>query len=170
MEFQNVLILFALILTIAYLAGYIYVLFYNKRTKLMIDLFMEMTHTNNPIVLKDIRLRYWTTTHSKTNISPNNYCDLYIFEYCIVLIRREKFIYRIKFAPIVLSNNVEAIKSRFGFLKCYKPDGIHFYEKLKGKIDIKLLESNYKFKRIDITLKGLQDEQIALLNKLKEWC
>ncbi len=169
MEFQDVLIFFALILITAYLAGYIFVLFYNKRTKLLIERFMEMTQTNKPIVLKNIKLRYWTTTHLKTNISPNNYCDLYLFENCISIVRREKFIYQIKFAPIVLSNNLDAIKGTFEFLDCYKPAGIHFYEKLKGKIDIKLLDSRYKFRRIDITLKGLSDEQISTLHSLREW-
>jgi hypothetical protein len=52
----------------------------------------------------------------------------------------------------------------------YKPDSITFKTIIKGEIDIRLKDPSYKYRRIDITLKQLTNEQVYQLEKIKEWC
>ena len=102
-------------------------------------------------------------------LSPNNHCDLYLFDNYLVIVRRQNFIFRVFFAPVLITPDIEHTKIIFNYLKAYKPRQINFNQITKSEIDIKLIDQSRKNARIDIILKELTEEQRNQLDKIKTW-
>lgn len=149
---------------------YIFYTIYNKRTQAVIDTFIGQASELKPTVFQNIKLRYTETSGLKTYIYPNNRCDLYLFDNCIAIVRRQDFIFKLLFPPILLTYDVATTKNIFNYLGTYKPDRITINQIVKGEIDIKLTDPTYKHYKTDITLKGLTIEQTTQLEKIKNWC
>jgi hypothetical protein len=171
MPIVSILTFFATFIFIVWLGSFIFLIFYNKRTRTATDNFILQTGELMPIVINNVKLRYWITPkNSQAMLSPNNYCDIYLFDNYLAIIRRQDFILEVLFAPVLLTADLETIKNKFNYLDCYKPDYIHFAQHVKGQVDIKLKDPIYKHWKIDITFRGLSDGQINQLEKIKNWC
>jgi hypothetical protein len=149
---------------------YIFFIFYNKQTKAIINKFIEQANELKPTVFQNINTRYWTTSGLKTSVYPNNHCDLYLFDNCLAIVRKQKFIFKVLFAPILLTSDIATIETMFDSINTYKPDRITFKQTVKGEIDIKLTDLIYKHYKIDMTFKELTNEQMNELEKIKKWC
>jgi hypothetical protein len=165
----NILIFFASSILVFLLALYIYLVFYNRRTMELRDKFLKQAGKFNPTIIKNIKLRYWITIGLRTQTSPNNHCDLYLFDNCLAIVRRQDFIFKVLFAPVFLAADVLVTKSNFNFADIYKPDHVTFKQILKDEVDIKLTDPKYKHCTIEITFKGLTKEQINELERIKNW-
>jgi len=123
-----------------------------------------------PTIFKNINLRYYEISGQKTYNYPNNRCDLYFFDNYLVIIRSQYFIFKVLFAPILLTPDISSTKPNFSYLSIYKPDRITFKDILKGEVDIQLTDQANKHYITRITLKGLTNEQKNQLEKVKNWC
>ena len=170
MPIISILTFFATFIFIVLVALYIFLTFYNKRTRTATDRFIKQSNELRPIVFKNIKLRYWTTSGLRTATYPNNHCDLYLFDNCLAIVRRQDFILKVFFAPVLLTSDIATIMNTFNYLDVYKPDQITFKQIVKGEVDIKLTDLKHKHYKIDITFKGLSSEQTNQLEKIKNWC
>lgn len=153
------------------LAGlYIFLTSYNKRTRTAIDKFIGQASGLKPTVFQNIKLRYSETSGLKTYIYPNNRCDLYLFENYLSIVRRQDFVFKVFFAPVLLTSDISTTNNIFNYLDTYKPDRITFKQIEKGEVDIKLTDPKFKHYKTEITLKGLTIEQTTQLEKIKNWC
>jgi Ca2+/Na+ antiporter len=166
----NILTFFASFILIVLVALYIFLIFYNKRTRVTTDKFIKQASDLSPTVLKDIKLHYWISSGQRMQISPNNHCDLYLFNDCLAIIRRQDFIFKVLFAPVLFTSDLLSTKSNFNYLDCYKPDRINFNQFIKGQVDIKVQDPIYRHWKIDITFRELTSEQTKDLEKIKNWC
>ena len=170
MPIVSILTFFVTFLLTLFAGLYISLIFYNKRTLTTTDKFIRQASELAPTVFKNIKLRYWTTRGPKTQISPNNRCDLYVFDNYLAIVRRQDFIFKVFFAPVMLTSDLATTKNNFNYLDCYKPDYIHFNRLMKGQVDIKLKDPISRRWKIDITFKELTSEQTNQLYKIKNWC
>ncbi len=170
MPTSSILTFFATVIFIVLLGLFIYLTFYNRRTKTTTYRFIEQANKLKPIVFQNIKIRYWTTSGLKTYVYPNNICDLYLFDNCLALIRKQNFIFKVLFRPILLTSDTTTTKKLFDYLDTYKPDNIIFKQIVKGEVDIKLTDLEYKHFKIDMTIKGLTNAQLGQLEKIKNWC
>ena len=149
---------------------YIFLTSYNKRTRTAIDKFIGQASGLKPIVFQNIKVRYSETSGLKTYIYPNNLCDLYMFDNYLAIVRRQDFVFKVFFAPILLTSDIVSTKNNFNYLDTYKPERITFKQIVKGEVDIKLTDQANKHYTTDITIKGLSNEQTTQLEKIKNWC
>ena len=170
MPITSILIFLGSFILIVLLTLYIFLIFYNKKTLAATEKFISQAGALMPTVFQNVKLRYWTTNGPRTMISPNNHCDLYLFDNCLAIIRRQDFIFKVFFAPVLLTSDLATTKSNFNYLDCYKPDYIHFNQLIKGQVDIKLKDPVSRHWKIDITFKELTSEQTNQLDKIKNWC
>jgi len=170
MSIVNILSFYLIMLIPMIIIAYILIRYNNRKTKPLTDRFINEIKLIEPVILRDIKLRYWISTEGRTTLSPNNNCDLYLFDKSLVIIRRQDFIFKVNFAPVLLTQDLEKAMINFGFLKCLKPNKIHFNQTIKGQIEIKVTDSNKKYnKKIDITLKQLTIEQLLQLDIINKW-
>lgn len=170
MTIVSIITFFATFILIGLVGLYIYLTFYNKRTRTAIDKFIGQVSGLRPTVFQNIKLRYSETNGLKTYIYLNNRCDLYLFDNYLAIIRNQDFVFKVNFAPILLTSDIVTTKKVFNYLDIYKPDRVIFKQIAKGEVDIKLTDPTYKHYSTDITLKGLTNEQITQLEKIKNWC
>lgn len=170
MPVASILKSLAISIFIALVGLYLFLTYYNKRKRAAIDKFIGQASGLNPIVFQNIKLRYSETSGLKTYIYPNNRCDLYLFDNYLAIVRRQNFVFKVFFAPILLTSDLASTKNIFNYLDSYKPDQITFKQIVKGEVEIKLTDPKYKHSKTDITLKGLTIEQTAQLERIKNWC
>jgi hypothetical protein len=174
MPVVSLLIFFAVSIFTILVGLYIFLIFYNKRSRVATDKFILQASEFDPTVYHNIQLRYWTTNGSWTRIWPNSRCDLYLFDNCLAIVRSQNFIFKMFFAPVLLTSDIVITKKRFNNLKTYKPDCVIFKQIIKqiikGALDITLTDPVYKQYTIEIMIKGLTNEQIHQLEKIKNWC
>ena len=170
MPIISILTFFVTFIFIVLVVLYLYLTSYNKRTRTEIDKFIGQANGLRPTIFKNIKLRYSETSGFKTSIYPNNRCDLYLFDNYIAIVRRQDFIFKVFFAPVLLTSYNATTENIFNYLVTYKTDQITFKQIVKGEVDIKLTEPTYKYFKIDITLKRLTNEQTSQLEKIKNWC
>ena len=169
MPVTNILIFFFSCIMFFLVAIFIFLIYFNRKTKITIDKFLSQAAGLNPKTIKNIRSRYWITSGYRTMASPNNFCDLYVFDNCLGIVRRQNFIFKVFFAPVLITPDIEQTKIIFGYLKAHKPRQIIFNRIIKGQIDIKAIDQTHKYTRIDITFKGLTEAQLDELAKIKNW-
>src|SRR5688572_25931381 len=160
MPIVSLLTFFAISIVIILVGLYIFLIFYNRRSRAATDKFITQASELGPTVFQNIKIRYWTTSGLKTRISPNNRCDLYLFDNCLAIIRRQNFIFKTFFAPVLLTSDISMAKNIFNNLDTYKPDRVFFKQIVKGELDIKWTDPIYKHYTTEITFKGLTNEQI----------
>ncbi len=170
MPIVSILTFFAIFIFIVLAGVYIFLTFNNKRKRTVIDKFFGQASGLRPTVFQNIKLRYSETSGLKTYIYPNNCCDLYLFDNYLAIVRRQDFVFKVFFAPVLLTSDIATTKNIFNYLDIYKPDQITVQQIVKGEIDIKLTDPTYKHYKTDITLKGLTIEQTTQLEKIKNWC
>lgn len=170
MPIVSILTFFATFIFIVLVGLYVYVILYNKQTRSVIVEFIRQANGLKPTVFQNIKLRYSETSGLKTYIYPNNRCDLYLFDNYLAIVRRQDFVFKVFFAPVLLTSDIATTKNNFNFLDTYKLDRITFKQIVKGELDIKLTDPSYKHYTADITLKGLTKEQITQLEIIKTWC
>jgi len=170
MPIVSIITFFAIFIFIVLLGLYIFLTLYNKRSHTVIDKFIGQTSVLRPTIFQNIKLRYSETSGLKTYIYPNNRCDLYLFDNYLVIVRRQDFVFKVFFAPILLTSDIASTKNYFNYLDTYIPDRITFTPIAKGEVDIKLTDQVNKHYTTNITLKGLSNEQTTLLEKIKTWC
>jgi len=144
--------------------------YYNKKNLVATERFISQSSEFKPALLQNIKLRYWITNRARTSSSPNNHCDIYLFDDLLAIVRRQNFIFKVFFAPVLITSDIERTKSIFNYLSVYKPARITFNQIVKGEIDIKVKDPIYGHYKIDITFKGLTSEQLTQLIKIKNWC
>jgi hypothetical protein len=170
MPIVSILIFIAIFFFIVLVGLYIFLTFYNKRTRTAIDKFIGQSSGLRPTIFENIKLRYSETSGLKTYLYPNNSCDLYLFDNYLAIVRRQNFIFKVFFAPILLTSYKGTTENIFNYLVTYKPDQITLKQIVKEEIDIQLTEPTYKYFKIYIKLKGLTNEQISQLEKIINWC
>ena len=166
----NILIFVVSFWIVALAVIYFLVKYYNKKNLVAIEGFVSHSSEFKPVLLQNIKLRYWTTNGARTGISPNNNCDIYLFDTFLAIVRRQNFIFKVFFAPVLITSDITSTKSIFSYLTVYKPDRVVFNEVMKGQIDIKIKDPIYRHYKIDITFKELASEQLTQLVKIKDWC
>ena len=169
MPVTNTLIFFVSFITIVLVAILIFLIYFHRKTKVEINRFLSQSIGLKPKTIRNIRLRYWTTIGGRTIGSPNNYCDLYLFDNFLGIVRRQNFIFKVSFAPVLITPDIEQTKIIFSYLKAHKPRQIIFNHITKDEIDIKAIDLTRKNARLDITFKGLTEEQRNQLAKIKSW-
>jgi len=92
-----------------------------------------------------------------------------LFEDCLGIVRRQNFIYKVFFPPFLITTDIAKTKCVFDYLNVLKPEKVLFKQIIKGDVDIKLIDPIYKHYRIEITIKGLTNDQINQLNRIKSW-
>lgn len=170
MPIVSIMTFFAIFIFIALVGFYIFLTIYNKRSQTAIDKFIGQASGLKPTVFQNIKLRYSETSGLKTYFYLNNRCDIYLFDNFFAIVRRQDFVFKVHFAPILLTSDIATTKNNFNYLETYKPDRITFMQIVKGEVDIKLTDPKYKHYATDITLKGLSEEQTAKLEIIKNWC
>lgn len=170
MPILSIVTFFAIFMVIVLLGFYIFLTFYNKRSQTVIDKFIGQASGLRPTIFQNIKLRYSETSGLKTYIYPNNRCDLYLFDNYLAIIRRQDFVFKVFFAPILLTSDITTTKINFDYLVTYKPDRITYKQIVKGEVDIKLTDQANKHDTKNITLIGLTNEQTAQLEKINHWC
>ena len=170
MPIVSILTFFAIFIFIGLLGLYIFLTFYNKRTLTAINKFIGQASELRPTVFQNIKLRYSETSGLWTYIYPNIRCDLYLFDNYLAIVRRQDFVFKVFFAPVLVTPDIATTKNIFNYLDTYKPDRITFKQIVKGEVDIKLTDQTYKHYKTDITLKGLTNEQSTQLKKINNWC
>ena len=166
----SILIFIVTFLIVALAIIYLLVKYYNKKNLVAIEKFVSHASELRPILLQNIKLRYWITNRARTRSSPNNHCDIYLFDDLLAIVRRQNFIFKVFFAPVLITSHIASTKSIFNYLSVYKPARITFNQIVKGEIDIKIKDPIYGHYKIDITFKGLTSEQLTQLIKIKNWC
>ena len=166
----NILMSVVTFLIVAFVITYFLVKYYNKKNLVTIERFVSQASGFKPAFLQNIKLRYWTTNGARTMTSPNNNCDIYLFDTFLAIVRRQNFIFKVFFAPVLITSDITSTKSIFSYLTVYKPDRVVFNEVMKGQIDIKIKDPIYRHYKIDITFKELTSEQLIQLGKIKNWC
>ncbi len=170
MPVVSILIFIAIFFFIVLVGLYIFLTFYNKRTRTAIDKFIGQASGLRPTIFENIKLRYSETSGLNTYLYPNNCCDLYLFDNYLAIVRRQNFIFKVFFAPVLLTSDIATTMIIFNYLDNYKPNRITFNQIVKGEVEIKLTHKTHKHYTADITLKGLTNEQITQLEKIKNWC
>jgi len=170
MPIVSIFIFFATFIFIFLVGLHVFVTIYNKQARTAIDKFIGQANGYKPAVFQNIKIRYSETSGLKTYTYPINRCDLYLFDNYLAIVRRNDFIFKVFFPPIVLTSDISTTKNIFDNLKSYKPDQIIFKQIVKGEVDIKITDPAYKHYSRDITLKELSNEQTTQLEKIKNWC
>jgi hypothetical protein len=168
MPVVSILIFIAIFFFIVLVGLYIFLTFHNKRTRTTIDKFIGQSSGLRPTIFENIKLRYSETSGLKTYLYPNNSCDLYLFDNYLAIVRRQNFIFKVFFAPILLTSDMTTTINIFNYLDSYKTDRITFNQIVNGEVEIKLTHKTQKHYKADITLKGLTNEQITQLEKIKK--
>ncbi len=75
----------------------------------------------------------------------------YLFNSYFAILRRQDFVFKVFFSPVLLTRNVVTIKNSFDHLKFYRPDHIGFYNLTKVQVAIKCKDPIYTHHKIDIT-------------------
>lgn len=169
MPVLSMLIFFGVFLFIVLVMLFIFLNFYNRKTKIAIDNFILQAGELKLEIFENIKLRYWITSGQRTQISINNLCDLYLFDNCLAIVRRQNFVFKVFFAPVIITSDISNSKSVFNNIDIYKPNRVHFNQIVKGEIDIKIKDHNYEHRSIEITFKGLTGEQLTKLEKIKTY-
>lgn len=170
MPILSILTFFATLIFIIGVGLYIYFTFHNKRTQLVINKFINQAKDLKPTVFRNVKLDYAEIGGLRKQMYINNSCDLYLFDNALAIIRRQDFIFKVFFAPILLTPDITTTKNDFQYLKTYKPNLITFKQVIKGEVDIKLTDPIYEHYTTEITLQGLTNEQLNQLEKTKNWC
>ncbi|PQJ12063.1 hypothetical protein CJD36_009755 [Flavipsychrobacter stenotrophus] len=147
----------------------IFVAVCNRQTQRTIKKFTSLVHLLHPTVVSNVKLRYWTTNGGKSTISLNSRCDLYLFDNCLAVTRREHFIYTFSFAPILITSNKINAERMFDYIRIYNPYSIIFREIVQGEIVIKVSDPLYTHYKIELTLMGMTKEQIAKFKRIEDW-
>ena len=166
----NILMFVVTFLIVALSIIYFLLKYYNKKNLTSTERFISQASQFKPALLQNIKLRYWTTNGARTMISPNNHCDIYLFDNSLAIVRRQNFIFKVFFAPVLVTSDIISTKNIFNYLTVYKPDRINFNQVLKDQIDIKLKDPIYRHYKIDITFKELTSEQLTQFAGIKNWC
>jgi len=166
----NILIFIVTFWVVALATIYFLVNYYNKKNLIARKRFVTQASEFKPALLQNVKLRYWTTNGARTMISPNNQCDIYLFDNFLAIIRRQNFMFKVFFAPVLITSDIASTENIFSYLDVYKPARITFNQIVKGEIDIKIKDPIYRHYKIDITFKGLTSEQLIQLAKIKDWC
>ncbi len=170
MPLLSILTFFALFIIVLISALYTFLIFHNKKALAARERFIVQTSELMPKVLHNIKLHFQTTNGPKTYISTNNYCDIFLFEKYLVIVRRQKFVFKIFFAPVLITKEPDTMKKKFTYLESYKPEQIHYNQQIKGNVDIKLIDPLHKHLKIYLTFKELNSEQEVHLAVINEWC
>lgn len=144
----------------------IYIAFQNKRTKPILKKFKKQSNDLKPMVLENVKLNY---EDYRNKAASNSYGDLYMFEEFLVILRRQRFIFKIIYLPILITSNVIKAKNVFDYLQVYKLVGVNFNHIVKGQIEIKLLDSTKSAENVDLVFKRLTEEQMKEIAKIKNW-
>ena len=166
----NILLFVVSFWIVALAVIYFLVKYYNKKNSIATERFVHQASEFKPVLFQNIKLRYWTTNGARTRISPNNNCDIYLFDNFLAIVRRQNFIFKVFFGPVLITSDIINTKNIFSYLTVYKPDRVFFNEVMKGQIDIKIQDPVYRHYKIDITFKELTSEQLTQLVKIKDWC
>ena len=166
----NILIFVVSFWIVALAVIYFLIKYYNKKNLIVTERFVHQASEFKPVLFQNIKLRYWTTNGARTGISPNNNCDIYLFDNFLAIVRRQNFIFKVFFAPVLITSDITNTKNIFNYLTVYKPDRVIFKEIMKDQIDIKIKDPIYRHYKIDITFKELTSEQLTQLVKIKDWC
>ncbi len=169
MPIVSMLIFFGTFMFIVWAIIIIYLTSYNRKTRLAIDKFIKEAVELNPVVFYNIKLRYWTSSGQRIQVSPYNRCDLYLFNDCLAILRRQNFLFKINFAPVLITNDIEKTKAMFNYLDTYQPTLVQFNQIVKGDVEIKITHPVYHHKKNDITLKGLTGGQLKQLESIKSF-
>jgi hypothetical protein len=169
MPLVSILILWTIFIFIFLIGLYTFLIFYNKRSRSTIDRFIGQASGLSPTVIQNIPLRYSINNGPRTQLSPNNRCDLYLFDNCLAIVRTQNFVFKVFFAPVLITGDMATTPKIFCYLDSYMPSRILFKQIVKGEIDIKLTDPKYKHYIIDITFKGLTNEQTKQLETIKNW-
>lgn len=170
MPAYSILMFIAIFIFVLLVGLNIFLVINNKRIQTLTEKFIVQTNELIPTIIQNVKLRYTTTNGLRIQNAPNNRCDLVLFNNCLALVRRQDFIFKIYFDPIIITSDIAITKKIFNYLDIYKPDRITFNQLVKGEVDIKLTDPIYRHYTIDITLKGLSKEQTNQLEKIKTWC
>ena len=149
----NILILAFTFFVVAFTIVYFLLKYYNRKNLVVTKRFISKASELNPTLIQNIKLRYWATNGAKTMISPNNHCDIYLFDEILAIVRRQNFIFKVLFAPVLITPYITSTKNIFNYCTIYKPDRIIFNQVMKDQIDIKLKDPIYRHFKIDITFK-----------------
>lgn len=85
MPVVSMLLFFGTFMFIVWAVFSIYLTCYNRKTSLARDKFIKEAIEFNPVVFYNIKLRYWTSSGQRTQVSPYNLSDPYFFSDCIVI-------------------------------------------------------------------------------------
>lgn len=164
------ILFYGFFIIIVLISVFVFVFFYNQRSKVALDKFILSTEDARSIFFENIKLSYRVDNKGRTQVYPNNQCNLLLFENQLAIVRRQYFIYKVLFPPILLTSDIAITQNTFNYIKSYKPEKIVFRQTRKGVVDINLRDSVYQNYRIYITFKELTDEQIKQLEVIKTWC
>src|SRR5215218_4352385 len=108
---MNIFIFFVVFISFVVTIIFLFLIFFNRKSKLITDKFLSQVITLKPKVIKNIRIRYWITRNMRIMLSPNNYCDLYIFDSCLGIVRRQNFIFKVFFVPVLITPDIKQTKN-----------------------------------------------------------
>ena len=170
MELSNIILFYITFLIVLFVAVAVFAFLQNKRVNGKIDLFLKDAASLQSSVFVNVNLQYRVINQYKMRVSPYGTSDLYLFDDALVLLRSQHFIFRLLFAPVLITVDPNKWSGRFGYIDIYKPDSIVFNRFLKGVIDIKLSDPKFKTFKIEVRLKKLTEEQMFQLDKMRDWC
>lgn len=146
--------------------NYFSALYTNNIARPLIARFVDHAAALNPLIFRDIKMRYSEFSGYMEYIFFKSSCDIYLFEHYIVVLRRYNFIFKRDLEPIILTTDKVRDKGHFTYLKAYKPDSILFKQVIKDEVEFKYSDLKYNYYKMELTLKGLTPDQKAALERV----
>lgn len=148
---------------------YFFLKLYSERNIVKTSHFIHLSKSLGPILIQDVKTRYWKVNDLHVSTNPKTRCDIYLFTHCIVVARHQSFFVDIIHPPILITSGTWDPHPAFNNMAAFRPGKILFKKILKGEIELacfNLLNDSYK---LEITFKGLADYEVKQLEKIKTW-
>lgn len=161
------IIFFSSFLLLWALLNYFTTLYLNNIALPVIKRFTEHISTINPIMYRDIKARYSEFNGDYMEIVfYGSSCDIYLFENYIVVVRRYKSLFRRHIEPIILTYSEKDAYKAFPYLNIFRPEKLLFKQIIKGEVEFRFTDFKRKYYRMELTLKALNPEQKAQLERV----
>ena len=142
----------------------------NKKSNSKINSFIKLTEKLNPIIFRALDVKYLDINHYKTRSSPLGKCVLYLFDKFLAIIRRQKFIFKFIFEPILIINGNKK-NDQFDYKKYITviPDKIVFTSYKTDELVIKFTDEKHEHFKTEIILRKPTSEQLLKFKSIENW-
>jgi hypothetical protein len=167
-DFTVAVIFFISFIFLILVGLFIFSVFKNKIGQKEVDYFLESQRNNDSNCLTNLQMVYEEGNNLKSRISPFDECDIYIFEYYIALLRRQRFIFKFIYKPTFICFDKSKLLNCKNNIDFIFPDKIGFNKFRKNLFEIKFTDKQHKNFKTEIRIKNLTTKQINSLSVVQQ--